>query len=102
MQRVYADQVSLVTEAIVKYFPDETKVTRPSGGQVLWVELPKTVDALELNEMALLEKISIAPGPMFSAKQSYRNFIRVSCGHPWSDKMERAIGMLGRMVGKLM
>ncbi|MDB6137586.1 MAG: gntR [Verrucomicrobiaceae bacterium] len=102
VRRLYQEQVEKVSQAIAAVFPGPIKITRPSGGFVLWVELPKKVDALQLNEMALLEKISIAPGPMFSAKQDYRNFIRVSCGHPWSDRMERAIGMLGRMVGKLM
>jgi len=69
---------------------------------VLWIELPKSVSALKLHERALAEKISIAPGPMFSAAQGFQNFIRLNCGHPWSTDLERAVGMLGRLVKKLM
>lgn len=50
---------------------------------------------------ALAEKISIAPGPMFSTRQSYRNFIRISCGEPWSPKIERAIGVLAYLVKQM-
>ena len=86
--------------AISQYFPEGTRVTRPAGGFVLWVELPKRVDSLELYRKALDKKISIAPGPIFSAKQKYQNFIRLSCGQPWSDRLEQALITLGRLAGK--
>jgi DNA-binding transcriptional MocR family regulator len=65
------------------------------------VELPKAVDSLDLYRKALEKKISIAPGPMFSAKQKYRNFFRLSCGQPWSNKLEQALLTLGRLAGKI-
>ena len=94
-------QVQQVSHAIAESFPREIKMTRPAGGLVLWVELPSRVDALRLHTRALAEKISIAPGPMFSARQSYRNFIRISCGEPWSPKIERAIGVLAYLVKQM-
>jgi DNA-binding transcriptional MocR family regulator len=94
-------QVQQVSHAIAESFPREIKMTRPAGGLVLWVELPSRVDALRLHTRALAEKISIAPGPMFSARQSYRNFIRISCGEPWSPTIERAIGVLAYLVKQL-
>ncbi len=45
--------------------------TRPEGGYFLWVELPATVDALGLHELAVAEGISIALGPIFSAQRKY-------------------------------
>ncbi len=101
VRRQYEELVGRMSEAITAAFPCPVKITRPAGGFLIWIELPESVDALRLDEMAMLEKICIAPGPMFSATQGFRNFIRISCGHPWSDKVERAIGTLGRMVGKL-
>jgi DNA-binding transcriptional MocR family regulator len=73
-------------------------MTRPRGGMFVWIELPRKVDALDLFERAQREEISIGPGPLFSAKQQFRNFIRVSCGHPWSGRIERGIGVLGSLV----
>ncbi|MHA3772568.1 aminotransferase-like domain-containing protein [Verrucomicrobiota bacterium sgz303538] len=102
VRRTYAENIERMSAAIAVAFPQETKITRPSGGFVLWIELPKHVDALKLDDLALAEKISIAPGPMFSAKQGFRNFIRISCGHPWSSRLESAIDTLGQLVRKLM
>jgi DNA-binding transcriptional MocR family regulator len=100
LRKALATQVQQVVLAISRYFPGGTKVTRPAGGFVLWVELPKGVDSIELYRKALAEKISIAPGPIFSAKQKYQNFIRISCGQPWSNRLEQALVTLGRLAGK--
>jgi len=97
-RHTYADNVERMSLAIAAAFPAPVKITRPSGGFVLWVELPEKVDALHLDDLALAQKISIAPGPLFSAKGGYKNFIRISCGHPWSGKVEKAVDTLGRLV----
>ena len=102
LRRVYAEQVRLVTQAIAKYFPEGTKVTRPAGGYVLWVELAPQIRSLELFERAVAEKISIAPGPIFSAKQKFQNFIRLSCGTPWSEATDQALLKLGQLIARMM
>jgi DNA-binding transcriptional MocR family regulator len=101
VRQTYERQIACVSEAVTEAFPAGCKITRPRGGFVLWVELPEDVDALRLDDMAMAEKISIAPGPLFSAKLGFRNFIRLSCGHPWTPRAESAIGVLGRLVKKL-
>jgi DNA-binding transcriptional MocR family regulator len=100
LRKSLANQVQLVSLAISRHFPEGTRITRPSGGFVLWVELPKSINSLELHRKALREKISIIPGALFSAKQKYQNFIRLSCGQPWSDRLEQALITLGRLAGK--
>ncbi|MEE9186533.1 MAG: PLP-dependent aminotransferase family protein, partial [Bacteroidota bacterium] len=98
IRRTFAIQVQLMIQAIRKYFPEETRVSRPTGGYVVWVEFPKWVDSLELYRKAIGQKISVAPGPLFSPKQHYRNFIRLNCGQHWSERFERALVTLGRLV----
>ena len=100
LRRILMSQVQQMSAAVGRYFPAGTKVTRPQGGYVLWVELPRAVDALELHRGALAKKISIAPGPIFSATQKYKNCIRLSCGLPWSEKLEQAIYTLGNLANK--
>ncbi|MEK0447381.1 MAG: hypothetical protein RLZZ399_2702 [Verrucomicrobiota bacterium] len=102
LRRKFAEQIRQMSAAISAAFPEEIKLTRPTGGFVLWVELPKNVSALKLHERALAQKISIAPGPMFSASQGFENFIRINCGHPWSPRLERAVGTLGKLVKTLL
>ncbi|MBR0566109.1 PLP-dependent aminotransferase family protein [Azoarcus sp. L1K30] len=84
--------------ALDRHFPAGTRITRPRGGYFVWVELPACFDALTLHRSALDAGISIAPGPLFSAKQDYRNCIRLNFGHPWSDEIENAVEKLGQLL----
>lgn len=98
VRALYARGIERMTHALARYFPEGTKVTQPTGGFVLWVELPNTVDAFELHRRALARKISLAPGPLFSPKQAYRHCIRLNCALPWDERLERALVTLGRLA----
>ena len=93
----YAEQVQLVSAAVQRYFPPGTRVTRPAGGFVVWVELPGKCDAMRLYESALERKISIAPGPIFSATGRFKNFVRLNCSSPWSSDLDAALRTLGQL-----
>ena len=101
MRRFFSTQMQLMSEAVSRYLPAGTKATRPDGGMCLWVELPEKVSALKLYDRALAAGIGIAPGPLFSAKQRFQNFIRLNCGNPWSDAIEQAIRTVGQIAGEM-
>ncbi len=86
-----------MSEAVLDLFPPGTLVTRPRGGYVLWVELPRDVDSMELQARALTRKISIAPGPLFSARGDYGNYIRLNCGRGWTSVVRKALAQLGEL-----
>jgi DNA-binding transcriptional MocR family regulator len=87
-------------QAIIEYFPEDTKVSRPHGGFVLWVELNKKVDAFRLRTEAMKHHISIVPGKIFSASGNYSNSIRISFGKPWDENVEYGLMMLGKLIAK--
>ncbi len=93
-----AERMSAV---VAQYFPRQTRTSKPVGGCVLWLELPKKVDSEILFELAIEAGISIAPGLIFSPCNRYRNFIRLSFGHPWSEQIEESIEWLGRKVAAI-
>jgi len=97
----FAEQVRMMSQAAAKYFPEGTRITRPDAGYLLWIELPKKTDSVELFRAALQANISILPGTIFSTTGRFRNCIRVSCGYRWSDAMDRALITLGRLAGDL-
>jgi DNA-binding transcriptional MocR family regulator len=99
IRRLYASFVSQESQAVVRYFPEGTRVTRPTGGIVLWVQLPDYVDSLKLYKRALQSGITLAPGYMFSATEQYRNFIRLNAAW-WSYVAERAMQHLGELVAE--
>ncbi|MEN0036435.1 MAG: PLP-dependent aminotransferase family protein [Cellvibrio sp.] len=94
----YAQAVAQMTEAVIHYFPEGTKITRPEGGFVVWLELPGEVDSFLLAKKALEIGVSIAPGPIFSASQKYRQFIRLSCACVWGNRVERAVMNLAGLL----
>ncbi len=99
-RRAYARRVASLSQAVRRFFPEETRLTRPAGGFVLWVQLPDGVDSLELYRRALRVKIAITPGYLFSATQQYRNFIRINAAN-WSSEAERAVERLGEIIEEL-
>jgi DNA-binding transcriptional MocR family regulator len=98
LRRALASQVTRVSEAIAEHFPFGTRVSRPQGGFFLWIEMPPGKSALELHARALDRGISIAPGPIFSAKPRFSNCLRISCGFPWTETLDRSIKTLGTIA----
>ena len=88
-------------QAIIKYFPPDTKVSRPHGGFILWLELNKNVNAFRLRTEAMKHHISIVPGKIFSSGNNYDNCIRICFGKPWDEDMDYGLMMLGKMIRKM-
>jgi len=88
------------TQAVVEYFPDDIKVSRPQGGYVLWIELNKKIDAFKLYERAIVYSISISPGQIFSTDSRFTNFIRISFGLPYNDEIDKSLKTLGRLISE--
>src|SRR5262245_28920621 len=93
-----AEQPERVRHAVARYFPAGTRVSRPAGGHMLWVELPARTDGDQVFRDALAHRISVLPGTIFSASRRYRNYLRLSCGQVWSEEHERALVTLGRLA----
>jgi DNA-binding transcriptional MocR family regulator len=97
LRQTFYDQVQSASNAVAKYFPEGTRITRPRGGYLLWIELPKRVDAFRVYREALQKNVSILPGTIFSPSGRFGNHIRISCNHPWSNTMDLAIETLGHI-----
>ncbi|MBC7982636.1 MAG: PLP-dependent aminotransferase family protein [Candidatus Obscuribacterales bacterium] len=100
IRRLLAENVLHMSDAVARYFPAGTKVTRPAGGVVLWVELPQQVDGTELFRTALASRIGTLPGMVFSAKGDFRNYLRLNCGLPWTTTVQRAVQQLGKLASE--
>jgi len=100
VRRAYAYNVSRMYEAVIRHFPEGTRVSRPDGGFVLWIQMPKTVDSLILYQQALQAGITLSPGYLFSATKRYKNYIRLNASR-WSDEINRGVIRLGEIVEKM-
>ncbi len=100
IRRAYHNQLHLFSQAILRYFPEGTRLSRPEGSFVLWIELPPGVDTLRLYRDALKQHITTAPGALFSVKDRYKNCLRMNCGLPWTDAIATALQTLGDLAKK--
>jgi DNA-binding transcriptional MocR family regulator len=98
LRHALALQQGALMQAVLRHFPPGTRATRPAGGYFLWIELPAGVDALALQRRALALGISVAPGPMFSARRAFGHCLRLNYGHAWDARAQAALVTLGRLA----
>jgi len=101
LKRAFQQQIDTVKALATELFPSGTRITNPSGGYLLWLELPGNVDGLRLHRIALREGIYIAPGRLFSANRSFNNCVRINCGLTWTPAIPRALEKLGELVTQI-
>jgi DNA-binding transcriptional MocR family regulator len=98
LRHAVAGQVARYRDEVVARFPDGTRVSSPRGGFVLWVELPDGVDTMILQERALARGVTIAPGAIFSARQSrFTGCLRLSCGQAFTPRIASALDLLAHL-----
>jgi DNA-binding transcriptional MocR family regulator len=101
LRRELARQMEHMRQLVATTFPDGTRMTRPEGGAILWVQMPASVDALKLHDEALQRGISVAPGPIFSSTGRYRSCIRLNTGNPDLAQVEAAVRTLAEIAHRL-
>ena len=98
LQRTYGENVERMMHAVAAQFPEGTRMSRPTGGHVLWVELPKKCDAMKLYHDAASRKISIAPGAIFSLTDRFRHCLRLNFSFPWTERVEDSLAKIGELA----
>lgn len=96
-QRLEAQAVML-SEAVERHFPPGTRLAQPQGGYFLWLELPEGSDALLLHQRARERGISVAPGPIFSARRDFARHLRLNYGHADRGGLDEAVKTLGQLL----
>jgi DNA-binding transcriptional MocR family regulator len=85
-------------DAIMRIFPEGTRVSRPAGGYFVWVELPKAIPALAISLKCHAKGISLMPGPVFSASSGFTSCLRMNTGHQWDAEQERALQCIAALA----
>lgn len=95
--KLYANYLQ-IQRAVEMYFPDNTKISQPKGGFMLWLELDKRICTADLYDAAGTKKINFAPGRMFSQHNQYNNCMRLNYALEWTDRVEADLERLGKLV----
>lgn len=100
LRQQLASQMTATADAVLRCFPKGTRVRRPAGGVVLWVECTEEVDTMRLLQRALAEGISFAPGIVFSAEPRFHHCLRINCGQPFTPALAAALARLGQLAAQ--
>lgn len=100
LRRISAAQVDRLRGLLASSFPAGTRATQPSGGFLVWVELPAGCDGNGLCDEALKLGITITPGSLFSPSGRHTRHIRLSGCHNFTDRHIHALLSLGELANR--
>ncbi|MEQ8766202.1 MAG: PLP-dependent aminotransferase family protein, partial [Planctomycetota bacterium] len=100
VRREYGARRDALLEALSREMPDGTRWSEPSGGLVLWLELPDERDALELLPEAAKAGVLFAPGAFFHPSGRGGSGLRLSFGSVPADRIAEGIRRLGRVLAR--
>jgi 2-aminoadipate transaminase len=102
IQEVYSRQCQAMQDSIQRYFPSQVTYTQPEGGMFLWAELPRSIAAIDLFNLAVQDKVVFVPGDPFYVRGSRHSTLRLNFSCSDVDTIEAGIGRLGKAITKLM
>lgn len=92
-------QLPCYRQFLIDRLPNNTKVSVPDGGTVLWLQVPG-LDVALLERRAQQQRIDIRSGHCFSTHDYYRDCFRINAGWPLlaSNDLNTAYGQLDWLV----
>ncbi len=88
-------RLALAHRTVVQRFPAGTRCERPSGGWVLWAELPPGVSGRALAALAREHGVLVSPGADYDAARADVPAIRISVARGGSADLEAALETVG-------
>jgi len=89
--------LTAVTTRAEATFPSGTRIAQPGDGFLLWVELPASLNALDIRAQALKEGISLSPGHLFSPQSRFTHHLRLNCANEITPQLLGAVDRIGQI-----
>ncbi|AKU20343.1 PLP-dependent aminotransferase family protein [Massilia sp. MB5] len=98
IRELYGNQCQAMLKAMDEHFPAGVTWTKPEGGMFIWVTLPKHINAMELLDEAIKQKVAFVPGAPFYANEPETNTLRLSFVTVAPDRIRTGIEILGKLL----
>ncbi|MEM0263605.1 MAG: PLP-dependent aminotransferase family protein [Saccharolobus sp.] len=98
IRRIYREKRDVMLSAIERYFPANSRWTKPVGGMFVFAWLPEKIDTTKMLQKALQAGVAYVPGASFYADYSGRNTMRINFSYPKKEELEEGIRRLGSVI----
>ncbi len=102
IRATYGLRREAMLKALDQYFPPEVTWTRPQGGLFLWATFPEYIDAADVLQAAVKEKVAFVPGTSFFADGTGRNTARLNFSYCNEKTIEEGIHRLSVAVKQVL
>ncbi len=79
-------------------FPEGVRYTRPQGGLFVWAELPDGLNAKELLNRAIEQKVAFVPGTHFFVGGGHENTLRLNFSNSTPEQIDTGMTILRQLT----
>lgn len=98
---VYRKRRNLMITLMDEEFPAWCTFTRPSGGLFTWVTLRDDLNAAEILQIALKDKVAFVPGGSFFPNGGHLNHFRMNYSNASEERIVEGVKRLGKALRSL-
>ena len=98
LRTTYRRRTDTMHESLEAELGGRARWHKPEGGYFFWLELDPGTDAATLKRRAAANGTGLQPGPVFSCKNGFRQFIRLSFAHYRREQIREGISRLAELV----
>lgn len=88
--------------AVAEHFPPGTRISDPQGGMVLWIELPTGLSGADFAHRARQLSIGVVPGVLFSPRDDYTAYVRITAALRYTEAIADAVERLGQLAHRML
>jgi len=96
--KLYRERRDAMLAKMEEFFPSSVKWTHPEGGMFLWVTLPEGINASELLDSCLKEKVAFVPGAPFFPNGGHENTMRMNYSASNPEKIAIGVERMARVI----
>ncbi|MCF7361986.1 transcriptional regulator [Vibrio diazotrophicus] len=85
------------TRFLVQHLPQNSRITQPDGGLVLWLQVAG-LSSDKLNVEAIKSNMDIRVGSVFTESQRYDDCVRINIGFALNNEIERLLSKLIELI----
>ncbi len=100
IRAVYKRRRDITAKTMEAEFPPEVTFTRPQGGLFAWVELPSHINARDVLEECLKNKVAFVPGGSFFPNGGKENTFRINFSNMPEDRIVEGLKCLAEVLKK--